>query len=236
VEINLPGSLLLEAGFPGLPSNIFGQKLPNIKKLVSDVIEQEKFSCSRTRFWLTNHRLGILIEAIADTQSDSIKEVRGPKVSAAYDLNNIPTPAATGFATAQGLALKDLLVKEVDGEKFLFAKRKTQGQSLAHCLPKIAEKIFKAVFAEVPGWFEKSLFPQPLLNLCAMLNDQILDLEIDQVKAGSEVINLKRFQQKNFPLDNALLYPEVMQKLGIMNERVYDQGFFESHSAGKYFS
>jgi hypothetical protein len=166
--------------------------------------------------WVNINRIGILVEGIADFQTNSMKEIRGPKASIAYDLNNIPTPAAVGFAKAQGLELKDLKVKELDGEKFLFADKLTNGQALQEYLPKLVEKIFSGLFSGVTSWKDKFIFPQPLINFCAMLDEETLDYELDGVKASSKILKINGFDRKFITLDSALSYPNYMQTFSIL--------------------
>lgn len=215
----MPKALLLEAGFFALPSGVFGSPLPDIGELIGRIIAHEKLEFSRIKTWINAQRIGILIEGISDLQSSSIKEIRGPKVSAAYDLNNLPTPAAIGFATAQGLELKDLIIKEIDGERFIFARKMTKGQELNKCLPRLCRNIFAVLPFSCPSWSETSLFPQPLVNLCAMLDDQLIDIEIEGIKSQARVINCRGLRRGFLPLESAQAYPALMkQQLNLMNE------------------
>jgi hypothetical protein len=209
---------LLEAGFVALPSGLFGNPVPDFRELVGRIMTQEKLEFSRIKTWVNAQRIGVLIEGISDSQSSSIKEIRGPKASAAYDLNNLPTPAATGFAAAQGLELKDLVIKEVDGERFIFARKMSQGQDLDKCLPRLCQNIFAVFPFSCPTWSERSLFPQPLANLCAMLDDQLIDIEIEGVRSEARVISFQGLRRGFLPLESALAYPALMKQLNLMNE------------------
>lgn len=214
----MPKSLLLEAGFAALPADLFGSRVPEFKELVSQILTQEKFEFSRVKTWVNANRLAVMVEGLSETQTSCIKEIRGPKASAAYDLNNLPTPAATGFAAAQGLEMKDLLLREVDGEKFLFARKMTAGQALEKCLARLCTSIFSAFPFSFASWSERSPFPQPLLNLCAMLDDKVIDLEMNGIKAGCQVISFNGLNLNLIRLESANTYPTVMKELGLMNE------------------
>lgn len=214
----MPRTLLLEAGFVALPPGLFGNPVPDFRELVGRIMAQEKLEFSRIKTWVNAQRIGVLIEGISDSQSSSIKEIRGPKASAAYDLNNLPTPAATGFAAAQGLELKDLVIKEVEGERFIFARKMSQGQELDKCLPRLCQNIFAVFPFSCLAWSEKSLFPQPLVNLCAMLDDQLIDIEVEGVRASARIINFHGLQRDYLSLENSSAYPVLMKQLNLMNE------------------
>lgn len=224
----MPRTLLLEAGFVSLPSDMFGSSIPDIKDVVGKILGREKFEFSRIRAWLTAKRVGLLIEGLSEAQADCVKEIRGPKASVAYDLNNLPTPAATGFASAQGLEIKDLFVREVDGEKFLFARKMTQGQALGKCVPKLCDAIFQAIPISSQPWFEKSIFPQPMVNLCAMLDEEVLNIELEGRKACGEVIYFDGLRIKGFTVDHASSYPQIMKQLGLMPEALEKRKAFEA--------
>lgn len=214
----MPKTLLLEAGFMALPTELFGSRLPDFKEVVSQVLQQEKFEFSRIKVWISSHRIGVVIEGLADVQTSCVKDVRGPKASAAYDLNNLPTPAATGFAAAQGLEMKDLAIREVDGERFLFARKMTQGLPLEKCLNRVCTGVFQAFPFSCQPWSEKSVFPQPLISLCAIIDDRLIDFDIDGVKARSQVIVFNGLRKSFMPIEHAANYPFLMKQLGLMNE------------------
>lgn len=211
-------TLLFEAGFLALPVDLFAAQVPDFREQVADALNQEKLEFSRIRTWVNVNRLGILIEGLPDTQSDCLKEVRGPRASVAYDLNNLPTPAATGFASAQGLETKDLVIREVDGERFLFARKMTRGQPLEKCLQRLCNAVFSGFSFSVPNWSERSSFCQPLTSFCAMLNQQLLDLELDGVSARAEVINYRGLRRECVSISSAEDYPQIMKQLKLMNE------------------
>lgn len=214
----MPKNLLLEAGFLCLPETLFAPGLPDFREILGDVLRHEKFEFARLRCWISQHRIGILIEGIADSQSGTIKEVRGPKASGAYDFNNQPSPAANGFAAAQGLEFKDLVTREIDGEKFLFAVKSTAGQSLERCLPALKDKLFAALPFMIKPWREKSRFPQPPLYFTAMLNSTVPNLELEGIKATDQSGYKEGLELKFYPLSHAGDYPQLMNKIGLINE------------------
>ena len=212
----MPKNLLFEFGFLGLPRKLFGREIPDFEGFLNDVVRLENFEFKKIRHWISSNRFGILIEGIGDVQKDIEKEIRGPKASAAYDLNNLPTPAAMGFASAQGLELKDLYTKEVDGEKFIFAKRVTKGISIEQSLPKLATTLFSKIPFTNNHWQKKALFPQPPIYFCSKLDDETPELEIDGLKAQSETAVFDGIKFKKKKLEHASDFPILMKKIGLL--------------------
>lgn len=212
----MPRTLLLEAGFLSLPDNLFGVKIPDCRQLISDLVAERRLQCSRLRVWLTSHRIGVLIEGLSEQQADITKEVRGPKASVAYDLNNQPTPAATGFAAAQGLELKDLITKEVDGEKFLFANKQTSGQNLDEILERLVDEIFAALPIVKMPWTRSSIFPQPPIYFCVMLDDSTPEITFEELKSVNYIQFARGASSHKVVLDHALSYPGIMKQNSIL--------------------
>lgn len=212
----MPRTLLLEAGFLSLPDNLFGVKIPDYRQLISDVIAAKRLQCSRLRVWLTSRRIGILIEGLSEQQAYMTREVRGPKVSVAYDLNNQPTPAAKGFAAAQGLELKDLTTKEIDGEKFLFANKQTSGQNLDEILERLVDKIFAALPLAKTPWSRNSIFPQPPVYFCVMLDDSTPEITFEELESVNYIQFTRGVNSHRVVLDHAQSYPGIMKQNSIL--------------------
>jgi len=52
------------------------------------------------------------VSGLSDKQSDKVVEIVGPPKRIAFDENGTPTKAALGFAKAQGVDVKDLVIVE----------------------------------------------------------------------------------------------------------------------------
>ena len=214
----MPKTLLLEAGFLCLPDNLFATSLPDLREPVGQALRYEKLEFSRLRCWVSQHRIGILIEGLTDTQAASVKEVRGPKASGSYDYNNLPSLAVQGFASAQGVQYKDLVTKEVDGEKYLFALRTVAGQSIEKSVARIKDAVFGAINFMAPAWSSASRFAQPPIYFTAMLDDKVCEIELDGLKATNLTASHDGLTIKYHVLSGAQFYPQVLQQLGVISD------------------
>lgn len=178
-EILLPRTLLLEARFWGLPREYAVSNPKEIDAAVSDLLVTNELSFSRIKLKLSAGCMAIIVEGLADVQNSRMVEIRGPKVSSAYDLNNLPTPAAVGFSSAQGVELKDMDIRTVDGEKFLFVVRNTGGKRVEEILPPLVPKLFSLLFADSTPWMPNGLFPHPPTSLSVLLDNDLLTENVD---------------------------------------------------------
>ena len=216
--MNLPKTLLLEAGFLCLPDNLFAAAQPDLREPVGQALRQEKIEFSRLRCWFSQHRIGILIEGLTHSAAESAKEVRGPRASEAFDYNNLPTMAVQGFAAAQGVQYKDLITREVDGEKYLFAVRSVAGQSIEKSVARIKDLVFGSINFAITSWSSKSRFPQPPTYFTAMLDDKVCDIELDGLRATNITASHDGLTIKHHVLSGAQFYPQVLQQIGIISE------------------
>ena len=85
----------------------------------------------------TPRRLTARLAKIAERQEDLEEVVTGPPVSAAFDGEGRPTPAAVGFAKKQGVAVEELgRASSSRGEYLTFLKRQ-RGKSAIDALPDV---------------------------------------------------------------------------------------------------
>jgi hypothetical protein len=224
----LPKTLLIEAGFLCLPDKLFASALPDLREPISQALRQEKFEFSRLRCWFSQHRIGILVEGLADAQADAVKEVRGPRAAGAFDYNNLPSLAVQGFAAAQGVQFKDLVTREIDGEKYLFAVKSLPGQSLEKSVGRIRDAILSALNFSAPPWSSQSKFPQPPVYFTAMLDEKVCDLDLDGMKAGNITASHDGLTLTNYELSNAQAYPQIINQIGVICESAERRKIFET--------
>ncbi|HEY9069749.1 MAG TPA: glycine--tRNA ligase subunit beta [Candidatus Ozemobacteraceae bacterium] len=225
----MPHAFLFEVGFWGLPFGALGRDFRDTPQLALGVFTRERLPSARARVWVSSRRIALLVDGIPESQPDQTIEIRGPKASVAYDFNRLPTPAAHGFASAQGVESKDLFIKDVDGEKFLFARRGTKGKPAADLIP----KLIPAIVATFPWlcrpWAAEMLFPQPPAYICALLDDRLLPCVVDGVTPGRETGLLEGGVFRKISVPTASEYPGIMHGLGLSPLPSDRQKQIESH-------
>lgn len=224
----MPKNLLLEAGFLCLPDNLPAAVIADLHLPVGDALEREKITFSRVKCWLSQHRIGILIEGISDSQNDSVKEIRGPRAAGAYDLNNLPSPAAKGFAAAQGVEVGSLITKDVDGEKFLFAVKSFPGQSIEKILPDLIKKLFLTVPLTTERWRKNSIFPHPPVSFCVMLDDRLIPVKFEGLLSEDNILVWNGLKVSKIKISQATDYVRIMNEAGLMGDPAERRKTFEA--------
>ncbi|RCK79141.1 MAG: Glycyl-tRNA synthetase beta chain [Candidatus Ozemobacter sibiricus] len=224
----MPSNLLLEAGFWGLPPGVAGRDPKDIPACIGELLEKERLGTARIRIWFSAARFGVLIEGLAEAQAEVTTEVRGPRASQAFDINRVPTPAATGFANSQGVSIKDLVVREVDGEAFVFARKLQPGGQLVHLLPRLVPLILASPAWRVPPWKADAALPQPPAYVCLLLDEKVPTFSVEGVPAGREIGLREGLTFRLVPLERPTDYPKIMTDWGILPLPVDRQKRLES--------
>jgi glycyl-tRNA synthetase beta chain len=130
--------LLIEIGVEELPA----AWLPGLTRQLGERLEARLREAriapgAPVESYSTPRRLTVRLAKIAERQEDLEEVVTGPPVSAAFDAEGRPTPAALGFAKKQGVTVEELgRAPSPRGEYLTFLKRQ-RGKSAIDALPEV---------------------------------------------------------------------------------------------------
>src|SRR5947208_1530830 len=146
--------LLLEIGCEELPASW----LPGLTNQFGDIVgaqlrEHRLAAESPVETYSTPRRLTVRVVRIPERQIDLEELVNGPPVSAAFKPDGAPTPAATGFASKQGVEVAALeRVKTPKGEYLAF-RRRQRGKAAVDVLPDVLGGALRAIaFPKLMHW------------------------------------------------------------------------------------
>ncbi len=124
----------------------------------------------------TPRRLAVLIKDVLAKQPERMTERKGPALASAYDRNEKPTPALTGFAKSCGVEIS-ALQKQSDkkGEYFVFRTQQPSAALEKHLSEIIAGVIKKLPVAKLMRWGESDVeFVRPVHGLMMMHGDKVV--------------------------------------------------------------
>jgi len=141
------------------------------------------------------------IGKIAERQEDLEETLSGPPVSAAFDAEGKPTPAALGFAKKQGVAFEDLSrVSTPKGEYLAYHKRQ-RGKSAVDALPDLLNALLRDLsFPKQMHWDAKLddgrgelLFGRPIRWLLFLYGGRVVPFTIGRAEnaAGQQVLDVE---------------------------------------------
>ena len=177
--------LLLEIGVEEMPARFLPPAINQINDLANEALTKAELPYEKLRVYATPRRLTLLVEGLASLQADSVTEVKGPSVAAAYDAEGNPSRALQGFCQGQGVTAADLQQKEVGGNLYVFAAKQVKGQSATAVLPKLLTDIIHKIYFPKPmRWgYEEMRFGRPIHWLVALLGTEVLPLSLAQITA-----------------------------------------------------
>lgn len=103
----------------------------------------------------TPRRLTARFARVSERQADREDVITGPPVSAAFDAEGRPTPAAEGFARKQGVEVSALERLEVPDKKgtYLAVRRQQRGKAAVDVLPDVLTAALRALtFPKLMRW------------------------------------------------------------------------------------
>ena len=156
----LDRELLLEIGCEELPASW----LPGLTQQIGEVVvaqlrEHRLPPEAPAETYSTPRRLTVRIARLAERQTDLEELVNGPPVSASFNADGTPTPAAAGFAAKQGVEVAALERVETPKGAYLAFRKKQRGKAAVDVLPDV-----------LGGTLRGLTFPK-LMHWDAMLDD-----------------------------------------------------------------
>ena len=194
---------LLEIGTEEIPAKFMASALKQLEDLAAKKFHEQRIKYASIRTMGTPRRLALLVQGLAEQEEDWRQEVRGPAKKAAFDGAGRPTKAALGFARAQGVAVENLVVKEIGNGAYLFAMKEVKGRAAAKVLAEIVPQLISEInFPKPMRWGEQELrFARPIRWLVSLFDEQIIPLEIaglqaDRITRGHRFLGEERIMLK----------------------------------------
>lgn len=197
--------LLLEIGLEEMPSAFMPKALEDYKDLAVQKIKDKRIAFNTVQTLGTPRRLVLHVTGLEENQQDALIENRGPKRASAFDQDGSPSKAALGFARGQGVDVKDLVVKEVDGIEYVFAVKKEIGVKTETLLPDLLLDIIHSLsFPKSMRWsYYQTRFARPVRWLLALYGNDPVAIQVENV------------QSSNLSCGHRFLAPDVFAVTGI---------------------
>jgi glycyl-tRNA synthetase beta chain len=146
-------NLLVEIGTEELPP----KSLATLAKAFADNLQTELVAAdlefTSVTWYATPRRLAVFVTSLAEQQKDSLVEIRGPAVIAAFDDQGNPSKAAEGWAKSNGIEVSEAQRLVTDKGEWLLYKASVKGQVISQVLPPLVEKsLAKLPIAKPMRW------------------------------------------------------------------------------------
>lgn len=193
------------------------QFIPSAEKQLADIfkklLDDNKLSFDKIKTYATPRRLALLIENLQLNQQDIVKDVKGPILNVALDENGNFSPAALGFAKKNGISPDSLYKKD----NYIWAKVEQKGKTAKEILEEnIAPSVMKLQGAHFMRWgYFETKFSRPVENLVAILNNEVLNVEIFGKKATNKTKGHRFSKIKEVEITNPKNYVEILKTANV---------------------
>ena len=215
--------LLIELGCEELPP----KSLPILAQTLFDGFTAQLtkaelgFNASKSRFYFTPRRLALLISEVADRQPDQVIERKGPSVTAAYDAENKPTPAAIGFARSVGKNFDELETLKTDKGEWLYCKVEKNGLELESLLYPMLEKSLETLPVVKPmRWASNEFsFIRPVHWLVTMHGSKVINGSMFGLEAGNSTRGHRIHSPGPHEIASASDYEQILEAASVIADQ-----------------
>ncbi|MBI5199944.1 MAG: glycine--tRNA ligase subunit beta [Elusimicrobia bacterium] len=205
-------SFLLEIGTEHMPARFIPSALAQLQKLLEDRLKAERLAFASAKTYGTPRRLAILVKGLAEKSEAFEKVALGPGEKAWKDAQGNLTPAAQGFARAQGVAPESLKLVDSPKGRVLEARRAIPGEATTAVLARVLPELLGQLqFPKGLEWEPtKFRFGRPLRNLVALFGKRVVNFQVAGVKAGSKSFGLG-LPAKAVPISDPDKYVSILR-------------------------
>jgi glycyl-tRNA synthetase beta chain len=210
--------LLIEIGVEELPAIPLLKIVSRIEKSWGAILSEYKLD-NDFRFIYTPRRLVLKHEAMPVQQEDSIAELFGPPVQAAFK-DGEPTKAAEGFARKCGVPLEEVGRSEKNGKEVLYFKKEEKGAQSASLLQEMIEKwIASMAFGKMMRWGSRSdEFIRPVRWLQVRMGEALVPVELFGVHSDTKTYLHRMVNYEAVEVPTIDAYESVLAEGAVMLE------------------
>ncbi len=180
--------LLLEIGTEEIPAGFMPSAIKELKENADKYLNEKRIQFNNIKVIGTPRRLVLLVEGLAEKQSDIEELVKGPAVKIAFDEEGSPSKAGAGFARGQGVDPSELIKKELDGVEYIYALKQLKGENVEVIIPEFFVSMIVGLHFPKPMRWESFdfKFARPIRWLLGIYEDKFIDFGIEGVQSGNK--------------------------------------------------
>jgi len=226
--------LLVELGCEELPPKSLAKLAKAFfESLKLQLVKAElDFDVEASRFYYTPRRLTLMISALAVSQPDQTLERKGPALSAAFDADDQPTPAAMGFARSVGKSVDELETLKGDKGEWLFCRLEKPGQKLENLLfPMLEKALADLPVAKPMRWASNDFsFIRPVHWLVVMHGSDVLEGELLGLSAGNSTWGHRVHSPGPHQIGSVSEYEQILETASVLVDQDRRRKMIESQA------
>src|SRR5579864_6086137 len=210
--------LVFEIGTEELPPSAAWDGIRQLQESAGTALNKNRIDTGEIRAYATPRRLVLTVAQVALRQRELVREVRGPAVRAAFGPDGAPTPAAAGFARAQGVDVAALERRTTPQGEYVYAVRREAGgetrAALAELLPALAGRLS---FPRAMRWGAGTVrFARPVRWIVALLGEDVIPCAFAGVEAGRETAGHRTLHPRRRAVPSAQQYERSLRAARVL--------------------
>lgn len=213
---------LLEIGTEELPAGDLNAALAQLEQRLPEWLHNLRLDYEGLQIEGTPRRLVVYVEKLAVMQEDMEQVVKGPPADRAFDAEGKPTKAAEGFARSKGVAVDELVFREMDGGRYVAAVVHQVGKPAREVLGQELPALLGSIrFDKSMRWNSSNVaFSRPVRWLLAILGEnetrQVIPFSFAGLQSGAVTRGLRFLQPIEWVVESPQQYFETLAKQGIL--------------------
>ncbi|HHY43289.1 MAG TPA: glycine--tRNA ligase subunit beta, partial [Coprothermobacter sp.] len=208
--------LLLELGFEEMPPSHLKALKAQVLERLEPTFKDYGLSYESVKTFLTPRRFTLLLGGLPEKQAVVEKMIKGPPKSACYMPDGSIKPALEKFMEANGVSSDNIRIIEENGKSYVYAFKTEGGKDTREVLPAVIEELFSDLwFPKSMRWGQGYVFGRPVRWIVALVDDQVLDIELFGVKSGRISRGLRVFGS-DVDIDIPSNYEQLEEQKGMV--------------------
>ncbi|SHH34962.1 glycyl-tRNA synthetase beta chain [Caloranaerobacter azorensis DSM 13643] len=205
---------LLEIGVEEIPARFMEQTISQIKEKFENLFKDERIDFHDIKVYGTPRRLVAIIYGLSEKQEDLHELVKGPAKKIAYDKDGNPTKALIGFSKGQGVNPEDVIIKEYNGEDYVYVNKVVEGKNIREVLKDKVPALIKSInFPKSMRWGGKSFrFARPIRWIVSILENEIIGFELDGILVSNRTKGHRFLGKKDIEINNVDEYIDKLRE------------------------
>lgn len=215
----MPAHLLLEIGVEELPASFVARALETLPEILGSLLEHARIAHGAIHAYGTPRRLAVVVDDVADRQTDLEEEVLGPPKAAAFEADGkTPKKAAEGFARKFGAPLSDVRLVTTDKGEYAAITRRETGRASTEVLPAIlSEAIGKIPFQKSMRWgLGEVAFGRPIHWIVALHGKHPIATQFAGIASGTRTRGHRFLHPGELEVPSASAYLDTLRKAHVL--------------------
>jgi glycyl-tRNA synthetase beta chain len=204
---------LLEIGCEEIPARMIDAASRDLRERLHALLQRERLAPAGEVSRLdTPRRLAVIASGVPNSQPDITEQVNGPSAQIAYK-DGQPTPAAHAFAKKVDVDVAKLEKVSTPKGEYLVATVTRKGRGASEILAELLPKEISTLYWPKNMYWRKrgELFVRPVRWLVAMLDEEVVPLELFGIAAGKTTRGHRIISREDVTIPKPSAYVETLR-------------------------